>query len=357
MTKAVITGVSGQDGSYLAELLLSKGYDVVGVVRRSANEDLSRLEDARKNPKLKLVYGDISEPSFIANLIEIHQPEEFYNLAAQSFVAYSFENPATTFEVNAIAVTHMLAAIERYSPKTKFYQASTSEMFGGFNNTAPQHELTYFKPQSPYGIAKLAAHNMVRLARDRGVFACAGILFNHESERRGKEFVTQKICEQAVEVWMKKREYITLGWLGAKRDWGYAPEYVEGMWKMLQHPRPDDYVLATGVTYTVETFLMWICEALNLPLVVDSRVLLGNGDASVYMRDPRFERPNEVNLLVGNASKAHQELNWKAKTMGKTLALTMLHAVLNRQPLGAAKELAGSLMFNHGRELANAESA
>lgn len=330
---AIVSGVTGQDGSYLAELLLSKGYDVVGIVRRSATEDLGRIAGIIENPSLELISGDITEPHFISNLISTKKPDEFYNLAAQSFVGYSFENPVSTFEVNATAVIHMLSAIEQYSPKTKFYQASTSEMYGGFTNTAPQNELTNFKPQSPYGVAKLAAHNMVRLARDRGIFACAGILFNHESERRGKEFVTQKICEQCVEIWAGKRDKIKMGWLGAQRDWGYAPEYVEGMWKMLQHSQAGDYVLATGTTYTVQQFLEWVCEQLNL----DWR--------EIYEEDPRFMRPNEVKLLKGNPSKAFDDLGWKPQIFGKMLAVKMLAGALSRYPLGEAKMHADSIMI------------
>jgi GDPmannose 4,6-dehydratase len=325
-------------------LLLEKGYDVIGIVRRSASDNQTRIEDLKNHKSFKIVSGDITDASFMAELISTYKPDEFYNLAAQSFVGYSFANPVSTFDVNALAVVVILEAIEKFSPKTKFYQASSSEIYGGFADTAPQNELTAFKPQSPYGVAKLAAHGMVRLARDRGVFACAGILFNHESELRGSEFVTQKICEQAVEVAMKKRQYIELGWLGSQRDWGYAPEYVEGMWRMLQQPIADDYVLATGETYTVEDWLTWVCQQLDLPLWIEGRQIVGN-DESVLLIDPKFMRPNEVKLLKGDATKAKQVLGWEAEIKGKNLAMLML---------GHAMQRSGSHTFlQRGMELIN----
>jgi GDPmannose 4,6-dehydratase len=320
MRSAIVTGVTGQDGSYLSELLLHKDYKVIGIVRRVSSERkaLWRLEQCLPQTNFSIVSGDITDPVFITRLIQEHKPTEFYNLAAQSHVGYSFKNPALTAHTNYCAVSNILYALEEHSKDTKFYQASTSEIYGGFSKTSPQDETTPFKPQSPYGIAKLASHHLVRLARDRGLFACAGILFNHESPRRGEEFVTQKIVTHAVEISRGKREVIELGNLEAKRDWGYAPEYVDGMWRMLQHPIADDYVLATGKMITIREFLIYVLNRLNLPFEKHVRI------------NPEFFRPNEVSVLCGNANKAFQELAWRATITGNRLADIMLDAALER---------------------------
>lgn len=318
MPTAIVSGATGQDGSYLSELLLERKYKVVGIVRRVSSEAkaLWRLTNCLRNNSFVVEEGDISEPVFVASLVQKYTPEEFYNLAAQSHVQYSFENPLSTLHVNACGPANILYALEKYSKHTKFYQASTSEIYGGFPATSPQDESTPFKPQSPYGIAKLAAHHLVRLARDRGLFACAGILFNHESPRRGEKFVTQKIVTHAIQVAHGLRDKIRLGNLSAKRDWGYAPEYVEGMWRMLQHPVPDDYVLATGTTWSVGDFLMYILKKCNLSLEKHVEI------------DDSMKRPNEVAVLCGNYSKARNELDWKPTVMKEKLADIMIEAAL-----------------------------
>lgn len=328
METVVVTGGTGQDGSYLIEKMLEQGRRVVAVVRRSANSDninkLKSLPSVQRHfGRFKVEFGDITDSSFIAKLIKNYIPEEYYNLAAMSFVKYSFDNPVSTMEVNANAVAMLVNTIERFSPYTKLYQASTSEMFGGKyvkDSEALQSESTPFFPKSPYGVAKLAAHNFVRLARERGLFACCGILFNHESPRRGSEFVTQKICEGVVSIRQGHTDHISLGNLSALRDWGYAPEYVDGMISMLKQDVPDDYVLATGTSHSVKEFLEWALEYAGVNKSVEEVVRVS----------PSHLRPNEVDYLRGDATKANRELGWAPKVYAHHLVKVMVDAAMDR---------------------------
>jgi GDPmannose 4,6-dehydratase len=313
MKLAVITGITGQDGSYLAELLLEKNYMVVGVVRRSAMEDkkLYNIEHLLDNPNLVLENGDLTDASSIWRIIKTHQPDEFYNLAAQSHVGASFTSPESTLSINTTGVLNCLEAIRNLKPNTKFYQASTSEMFGD-NIDAPQNELTPFSPVSPYACAKLAAHSFVvnyRKAYD--LFACSGILFNHESPRRGEQFVTRKITKAAARIKLGLQKELRLGNLEAKRDWGFAKEYVEGMWLMLQQEKPSDFVLGTGATHTIKEFISCVSEIAGYNLM------------EYVIIDNKYKRPSEVPLLLADCTKADIVLGWKPKTTLKQLAKIM----------------------------------
>ncbi|WP_017936570.1 GDP-mannose 4,6-dehydratase [Nocardioides sp. Iso805N] len=321
MTKrALITGITGQDGSYLAELLLAKGYEVHGLVRRSSSFNRGRIDPiylhADNTGRLNLHYGDLTDSTSLTNLVRTAQPHEVYNLAAQSHVAVSFEMPEYTASADAIGTIRMLEAVRQHAPEARFYQASTSEMFG--LTAPPQHEGTHFHPRSPYGAAKLHAHwATINYREAYGLFAVAGILFNHESPRRGESFVTRKITRAVARIATSLErggtaEPVTLGNLDAIRDWGYAQEYVEGMWRMLQQDTPGDFVLATGVGTTVRDF----CELAFSHAGLDWR------DHVVI--DPRFERPAEVPELVGDASHAASELGWKATTSVGELARLMV---------------------------------
>tara|TARA_R110000824_G_scaffold9415_10_gene42210 strand:- start:22914 stop:23900 length:987 start_codon:yes stop_codon:yes gene_type:complete len=307
MNKTVIIfGITGQDGSYLMDLLLEKGYGVVGVIRRSSVSNTARIDHESGNKNLTLVEGDVTDAFSVSQLIQQYSPDEVYNLAAQSHVQTSFDQPMYTWKANAEGPIHILEAIRRYLPDAKFYQASTSEMFGknysGVGMNKYQSEDTGFMPQSPYGVAKLAAHHSVRIYREAyGLFACCGILFNHESERRGELFVTRKISKYIARFSEKlEKEPLRLGNLDAYRDWGHAQDYVRGMWMMLQCDEPDDYVLATGTAYTVREFL-------------DSAFsYIGIKDWSKHVVvDPKFYRPAEVDYLRGNPSKARSKLDWR----------------------------------------------
>lgn len=319
MTKtAFITGITGQDGSYLTELLLGKGYEVHGIVRRASTMTRQRLdhldlsEEARG--RLHLHYGDMTDGGSLTELLIRTQPDEVYNLAAQSHVRVSFENPTFTADVNAMGTLRLLEAVRllQGQKETRFYQASTSEMFGGMPETVPQNEETPFHPRSPYASAKVFGHNTVVNYREAyGLFACSGILFNHESPRRGENFVTRKITRAATRIKMGLQDELRLGNLDAKRDWGFAKEYVEGMWMMLQHDEPGDYVLATGKTYTIRQFLDSVFGQLEL-----------NADDYVII-DPRFYRPTEVSLLHGDATKAKEVLGWEPATDLDELARIM----------------------------------
>ena len=320
---AIITGVSGQDGSYLAELLLDKGYKVIGVVRRSAMEDkkLINIEHLLKNINLVLENGDLTDSASIWRLIQQYKPEEFYNLAAQSHVGVSFTSPESTFEINATGVLNCLEAIKTCSPKTRFYQASTSEMFGD-NMEAPQSETTVLQPVSPYACGKVAAHNLViNYRKAYNLFACSGILFNHESERRGEQFVTRKITKAAARIKLGLQNELRLGNLEAKRDWGYAKEYVEAMWLMLQQQTPDDYVIGTGKTYSIKQFIEFVSEIAGFDLMKHVVV------------DDKWKRPSEVPLLLSNPSKAKNKLGWEAKTDIKTLAEIMYKNDLQKETI------------------------
>jgi GDPmannose 4,6-dehydratase len=322
MKRALITGVTGQDGSYLSELLLEKGYEVHGVIRRSSTFNTSRIEHLYKDPHEKdnrfhLHYGDITDGVGISNLVRELKPDEIYNLAAQSHVKVSFEMPDFTAQVDAVGTIRLLEAIRAAKIETKFYQASTSELFG--STPPPQSETSTFAPQSPYAAAKLYSYWVVRNYRDAyGLHATNGILFNHESPRRGETFVTRKITMAAARIKMGMQSKLYLGNLNSIRDWGYAPEYVESMWRMLQQPRPDDFVVATGVGATVRDF----CEASFSYLGLDYR--------DHVEVDSRYNRPTEVDALIGQTSKAEKVLDWKAKTHWKELAEIMVKSDLDK---------------------------
>ncbi len=320
MKRALITGITGQDGSYLAELLLEKGYEVHGMIRRSSSFNTARIEHLYKDPhdtgsNLFLHYGDITDGVGISNLIRELQPNEIYNLAAQSHVKVSFEMPDFTAQVDALGTIRMLEAIRSAKIDTKFYQASTSEMYG--STPPPQNELSLFAPRSPYAAAKLYAYWIVRNYREGyGIHATNGILFNHESPRRGETFVTRKITMAATRIKLGLQEKLYLGNLDAIRDWGYAKEYVESMWLMLQQEKPDDYVVATGEGATVRDF----CEVAFSELGLDYRKYVETED--------RYIRPTEVDALIGDPTKAQKVLGWKAKTHWKELAKLMVNADL-----------------------------
>ena len=320
MKRALITGITGQDGSYLAELLLEKGYEVHGVIRRSSTFNTSRIDHLYKDPheadnRLNLHYGDITDGVGISNLVRDLEPHEIYNLAAQSHVKVSFEMPDFTAQVDAVGTIRLLEAIRAAKIDTKFYQASTSELFG--STPPPQSENSPFKPQSPYAAAKLYSYWVVRNYRDAyGLHATNGILFNHESPRRGETFVTRKITIAAAKIKLGLQSKLYLGNINAIRDWGFAPEYVESMWLMLQEDNPDDFVVATGVGATVRDF----CEASFSALGMDYREFVET--------EERYTRPTEVDALIGDSSKIQRVLGWKAKTHWKRLAEIMVESDL-----------------------------
>jgi GDPmannose 4,6-dehydratase len=323
LKRALITGITGQDGSYLAELLLAKGYEVHGVVRRSSSVNRARIDHLRAsesgpNARLRLHYGDLADSVALVKLLYELQPDEVYNLAAQSHVRVSFEIPEYTADISGVGAGRILEAIieSGIGKKVRYYQASSSEMFGKVQ-AVPQTEGTPFYPRSPYGCAKAFAHYLtVNYRESYGLFACGGILFNHESPRRGESFVTRKITLAAARIKLGLQKELYLGNLDARRDWGYAPEYVEGMWRMLQAERPDDYVLATNETHTIGEFL----DAAFGRLALDWR------DHVKF--DSRFLRPAEVDLLIGDYSKAKKALGWEPKTRMKALAELMVDADL-----------------------------
>ena len=324
MTKsALITGITGQDGSYLAELLLEKGYDVHGVVRRSSTFGTERIDHIYRDPhnsgaKLHLHYGDLTDGQSLTNIVLDVEPDEIYNLGAQSHVRVSFDQPAYTFQATGGGALNVLEAARQLNKRktTKVYQASSSEMYGEVLQT-PQTELTPFKPQSPYACAKVYAfHQTVNYRESYDMFAVNGILFNHESPRRGETFVTRKITRAATRIKMGLQEKLYLGNLAAKRDWGFAKDYVEGMWRMLQHNEPDDFVLATGETQTVQKFADLVFAQLDL------------NPADYIEIDPRYFRPAEVDLLLGDASKAKDKLGWTATTSLEELASLMVESDL-----------------------------
>ena len=334
---ALITGITGQDGSYLAELLLEKNYTVYGMVRRSSTFNRGRIEHLHKgddndHPNLKLVYGDLADASSINRIIDETKPDEIYNLAAQSHVKISFEMPEYTSDVNGLGTLRLLEAIRKTNliNKAKFYQASTSELFGKTQET-PQKETTSFHPRSPYAVAKLYAYWIVRNYRESyKMFGCNGILFNHESPRRGENFVTKKITRSAARIKLGLQKMLYLGNLDAKRDWGYAKDYVECMWRMLQQDKPDDYVVATGETHTVREFLEEAFKAAGMEIesnnkegVEEEYINKKTGDVVVKI-DPRFFRPAEVDLLLGDPTKAREELDWHSKTPFKELVRLMV---------------------------------
>lgn len=316
MPTALVTGVTGQDGSYLAECLLSKGYNLIGMVRRSSTVTFERIQHIQDD--ITIIQGDLHDQSSLVDIIEQHRPDEVYNLAAQSFVPTSWNQPVLTGEVTALGVTRMLEAIRLVNPKTRFYQASSSEMFGKVVEV-PQRESTPFYPRSPYGVAKVYGHWItVNYRESYNLYAVSGILFNHESPRRGLEFVTRKITYGVARIKLGLQKELRLGNLESRRDWGYALDYVEGMWRMLQQDNPEDYVLGTGVTHSVREF----CE--------EAFGYVGLNYTDYVVQDPRFYRPAEVDMLVANPSKAHQQLDWSPKVTFKELIRLMVDADLKR---------------------------
>ena len=315
MMKALITGITGQDGSYLADLLLDKGYQVYGMVRRSSTENFDRIEHIKD--KVTLVQADLLDQLSIINIIKEIRPGEIYNLAAQSFVPTSWVQPVLTGEFTALGVTRMLEAIRLVDPAIKFYQASSSEMFGKVRET-PQTELTPFHPRSPYGVAKAYGHWITVNCRESyGIFACSGILFNHESPRRGREFVTRKITDHVARIKLGTATELRLGNLDAKRDWGFAGDYVRAMWMMLQQPAADDFVIATGRTHSVRDFCQIAFEHVGL-------------DYRKYVAiDQQFVRPAEVDLLLGDSAKAKRQLGWEPEVSFERLVTMMVDADLD----------------------------
>ena len=314
MKKALITGITGQDGSYLAELLLEKGYEVYGTMRRKSVVDYGNVEHIKD--KINLIYADMTDIVSLIRAMKISQADEVYNLAAQSFVATSWEQPITTTEIDALGVTNMLEAIRTIKPECKFYQASTSEMFG-LVQEMPQTEKTPFYPRSPYGVAKLYGHWITKNYRESfGMFACSGILFNHEGERRGKEFVTRKITNAVARIKLGLQDHVELGNMDSKRDWGHAKDYVNAMWLMLQQPEADDYVIATGETRTIREFVeaAFACIDMNIKWHGTGENETGVDEKSgktVVKVNPIFYRPAEVEVLLGNPAKAESKMGWK----------------------------------------------
>ncbi len=314
MKHALITGITGQDGSYLAELLLEKGYEVYGIWRRKATVDYGNI--AHLKDKVHLIYADMTDPVSLISAMKISQADEVYNLAAQSFVATSWDTPLGTAEIDGIGVTNMLEAIRIVKPEARFYQASTSEMFG-LVQEMPQTEKTPFYPRSPYGVAKLYGHWITKNYRESyGMFACSGILFNHESERRGIEFVTRKISRAAAAISLGQQEFVELGNLDSKRDWGHSKDYVKAMWLMLQQDTPDDYVIATNETRTVREFVEAAFKAVGISINWEGEGVdeIGKNaaDGKVIVKvNKQFFRPAEVDVLLGNPAKAEAKLGWK----------------------------------------------
>ena len=341
MKKALITGITGQDGSYLTELLLKKGYEVHGIIRRSSSFNTFRIDHLYKdesilNKSLFLHYGDLTDSSNLNRLVEKIQPDEIYNLGAQSHVQVSFELPEYTAEVDGVGTLRFLDAIRETGIKTKFYQASTSELYGKVQEI-PQTEQTPFYPRSPYGVAKLYAYWIVVNYREAyDIFACNGILFNHESERRGKTFVTRKISVAVAKIMLGLQDSLSIGNLDAKRDWGYAPEYCEGMWRMLQAEKPDDYVMATGETHAVREFIEESFDVLGEEIIwegegIDEKGILKSSGQMVVNINPRYFRPTEVDLLIGDPSKAKTNLGWVPKVTFAELVKIMVTADYNKQ--------------------------
>ena len=320
MKKAFITGITGQDGSYLAELLLEKGYKVYGLTRRTSTQNFARISHIIHNQNLELISGDLIDQHSLTYALKDIQPDEVYNLAAQSFVKASWDQPVLTGEFTALGVTRVLEALRLACPQAKFYQASSSEMFGKVQEV-PQKESTPFYPRSPYGVAKVYGHWItVNYRESFDMFAVSGILFNHESPRRGLEFVTRKIANAVARVKLGKQEFIELGNLDSKRDWGYAKDYVEAMWLMLQQDQPDDYVIATGETHSVQEFLELSCAFAGI-----------DNWKSVYKHNPKYDRPAEVDLLIGDPSKAKEKLGWTPTVTFEGLVRLMVEDELAKE--------------------------
>ena len=341
MKKAIITGITGQDAAYLAELLLQKGYQVYGTYRRTSSTNFWRIEELgiENDPNLILLEYDLIDLSSAYRIISEVEPDEIYNLAAQSFVGVSFTQPIATAQITGIGAMNLLEAIRTIHPKIRFYQASTSEMFGKVH-AIPQNEETPFHPRSPYGVAKVFAHwATLNYQESYNLFATSGILFNHESPLRGKEFVTRKITDAVAKIHLGKQDVLELGNMDAKRDWGYAKEYVEGMYKMLQIDEPGTFVLATNQTQTVRDFVSLAFNAIDIDLVWEGKEdkEIGKDSRSgktLIKVNPQFYRPAEVDLLIGDASKANEKLNWKPKTTLKELCNMMVKKDLERNENG-----------------------
>lgn len=324
MPRALITGITGQDASYLAELLLDKGYEVYGTTRRSSTVNNERIKHIEDHERLHVLPADLLDQVSLMNAVKESQPDEVYNLAAQSFVKTSWDQPVLTGDFTGIGVTRVLESVRSIKPDAKFYQASSSEMFGKVTEV-PQKETTRFYPRSPYGVAKAYGHYItVNYRESYNMFACSGILFNHESPRRGLEFVTRKISNSVARISLGRQDKLELGNLDAKRDWGFAGDYVEAMWLMLQQSEPDDYVVATGETHSVEEFVKLAFSAVG---ITDWQSHVSS-NVSAHMR------PAEVDHLIGDASKARQKLGWSAKTTFKELVEMMVKADLQREKNG-----------------------
>ena len=341
MKKAIITGITGQDGAYLTQFLLNKGYEVHGTYRRTSSVNFWRIDELgfSNHPNLRLIEYDLTDASSAIRMLESVQPDEIYNLAAQSFVGVSFEQPLATGQITGISVVHLLEAIRIVNSKIKFYQASTSEMFGHVQ-AIPQVESTPFYPRSPYGIAKLYAHWMtINYRESYDIFGSSGILFNHESPLRGLEFVTRKITDGAAKIHLGKQDYLELGNLDAKRDWGYAKDYVEGMHAILQANKPDTYILATNRTETVRDFVRLAFKGVGIELEFKG---LGENETGVDIKsgktiikvNPKFYRPAEVELLIGDPKKAKDDLGWEPKTSLEELCRLMVEADVRRNKNG-----------------------
>lgn len=342
MKKAIITGITGQDAAYLAELLLSKGYQVYGTYRRTSSTNFWRIEELgiENHPNLFLLEYDLIDLSSAYRIISEVEPDEIYNLAAQSFVGVSFTQPIATAQITGIGAMNLLEAIRTINPKIRFYQASTSEMFGKVH-TIPQNEETPFHPRSPYGVAKVFAHwATLNYKESYNMFATSGILFNHESPLRGKEFVTRKITDAVAKIHLGKQDVLELGNMEAKRDWGFAKEYVEGMYRMLQIDEPGTFVLATNQTKTVRDFVSMAFNAIDVNLVwkgkEEDEIGVDDKSGKILIKvNPKFYRPAEVDLLIGDATKAYEKLNWKPKTTLQELCDMMVKKDINRNENGA----------------------
>ena len=343
MKRAIVTGISGQDGAYLAELLLSKGYQVFGTYRRTSSVNFWRIEELgiETNPNLELVEYDLTDLGASINLVQRTEPAEIYNLAAQSFVGVSFDQPVTTAQITGIGALHLLEAIRIINKDIRFYQASTSEMFGKVQ-AVPQDEKTAFYPRSPYGVAKLYAHWMtVNYRESYNIFGASGILFNHESPLRGREFVTRKITDSVAKIKLGKLDLLELGNLDAKRDWGYAKEYVEGMHLMLQSDTPDTFVLATNRTETVRNFVTMAFKATQTSIVwsgigIDEQGRDATSGKTLVRINSKFYRPAEVDLLIGNPAHARSRLGWSPRTALEELCTMMVEADLRRNATGSS---------------------
>ncbi len=341
MKRAIITGITGQDGAYLAELLLQKGYEIYGTYRRTASTNFWRIEELgiKDHPDLHLVEYDLTDLGSSIRLLEKSKPEELYNLAAQSFVGVSFDQPHTTTQITAVGALNLLEAIRIVNPDIRFYQASTSEMFGKVQEV-PQKETTPFYPRSPYGVAKLYAHWMtINYRESYDIFATSGILFNHESPLRGREFVTRKITDSVAKIKLGKLDVLELGNMDAKRDWGFAKDYVEGMYLMLQADKADTFVLATHRTESVRDFVTMSCKAAEIEIEwrnsAEAEVAIDMSSGKEIIRvNPAFYRPTEVDLLIGDPEKSKRELGWEARTSLEILCEMMVEADLQRNTKG-----------------------